>query len=493
MNAKATGSLTIADFGAWYDRYRTTVLEPGLAVAIDEVERLLGSALSERDQVRIHRVAGRVKTKQRAWRKLRVIAAGAPLPSLDDVPGMVHDLVGLRITCTNLRDIEMVQEALDTLPAAANSGQRRDRGPLWIARSNERDYVLEPKESGYRGWHTGVRVMVEADGRQVPLNCELQVRTLLQDTWGELTHVDTYSKDAAQPPLVSVLSSRMADLLATIDDIAEDLRTELDRVDEETITADRLPSPSASLSEIDDDVAGAEALIQARWQGLEQPLDLASLAWELRQTFGPEVSDKWFGLGSFKQLVRQAVPDAEFSTGRQQYLLPAESPEPDPPEPGPSGPSGLVESTGPSGADTAEGSGDTGDQSTVPIAAERLREIDRSLPLLEAHEWPHLFANLAAVWPQDPAASLTARDINRLSKRARDRSQAAGQPMPRRHFDYVVKAVLAAEDLSSPPEAAGLPEVFTTVILERMRSLRVLGENNRKGRRLIRTWLGGAD
>jgi len=62
------------------------------------------------------------------------------------------------------------------------------------------------------------------------------VRTLLQDSWGELTHEDTYSKSGELPPLVEVLSTRMADLLATLDDIAEDLRNELDRIDEAIVT-----------------------------------------------------------------------------------------------------------------------------------------------------------------------------------------------------------------------------------------------------------------
>ncbi|NNE72370.1 MAG: RelA/SpoT domain-containing protein [Acidimicrobiales bacterium] len=470
MPASATESTTFAEFGSWYDDYVPSVLEPGLQRSIEAIERLLAETLTERDQVRIHRVAGRVKTKQRAWRKLRALAAGAPLPPLEDIPAMVHDLAGVRVTCTNLRDIEMVQEVLDTLPAAADRAAKPAGNQLWINRSKEQDYVLVPKESGYRGWHIGFGTNVEVDGRPVPVHCELQVRTLLQDTWGELTHVDTYSKDAALPALVSVLSTRMADLLATMDDIAEDLRTELDRVDEETVTVDRDPSPAPDLADIAD-VAGAEALLQARWRGLEQPLDLASLAWELRQAFGPEVSDEWFGLGSFKRLVRQAIPEAEFSTGRQQYLLPAEAQDVDPSPPG-----------------DDEGSTDL---SAVPVAAERLRRIDRSLPLLEAKQWSQLFANLGAVWPEEPPSGLTARDINRLSKLARDRSERAGTPIPRRHFDYVVKAVLAAEDPAALPGAAELPVVFSDVILERMRSLRVLGEKNRKGRRLVRAWLVG--
>ena len=143
---------------------------------------------------------------------------------------MLHDLVGVRVTCINVRDIEMVQSALENMPR-----QRAKPGVLWIDPASERDYVREPKESGYRGWHVNLGITVDTGDRRVPVTCELQVRSLLQDTWGELTHEDTYSKDGALPPLVEVLSKRMADLFSILDDIAEDLRTELDRIDEEAV------------------------------------------------------------------------------------------------------------------------------------------------------------------------------------------------------------------------------------------------------------------
>ena len=49
-----------------------------------------------------------------------------------------------------------------------------------------------------------------------------QVRTVLQDSWGELTHEDTYSKAGESPPLVEILSTRMADLLAPAVSAAEE-------------------------------------------------------------------------------------------------------------------------------------------------------------------------------------------------------------------------------------------------------------------------------
>ena len=228
MTTEATeASIEYADFGAWYDEHRSRVLDPALSVAMASLHAALDDALSDRDRTRIRRISGRVKSKRRAWRKLKRLLREGTITTVDDVPTAIGDLIGLRITCTNLRDIEMVQAALDGLPLPGS----RVMG-LCFDPASERDYVLEPKESGYRAWHVDLEVGIEVDGNSAAATAELQVRTLLQDSWGELTHEDTYTKDGQLPPLVEVLSKRMADLFATLDDIAEDRRSDLDRLDQ---------------------------------------------------------------------------------------------------------------------------------------------------------------------------------------------------------------------------------------------------------------------
>ena len=267
-----------AEFGAWYDAYRIDVLEPALDRAMDALQRELDDGLSDRDLARIRSISGRVKSKRRTWRKVNQPRYRSQLETVDDIASVIDDLIGMRLTCTNLRDLEMVQVELERLPSTA--GKKR---PLGIGRSSERDYVETPKESGYRGWH--VNLNVHLDGR--PITCELQVRTLLQDSWGELTHEDTYSKAGELPTLVEVLSARMADLLSTLDDIAEDLRNELDRIDEEVVaeTAGQIEEPSADTL---DTGPGADAadIVRERWRSLDEPLELSALAWALQNEFG---------------------------------------------------------------------------------------------------------------------------------------------------------------------------------------------------------------
>ena len=459
-------SLGYADFGAWYDEYRDRVLDPALAMSLVALEAALDDALSDRDRTRIRRISGRVKSKRRAWRKLRRQIQAGEVDAAHDAPAAIHDLVGLRITCTNLRDIEMVQAALDSLPAPGD-----DRAGLHFDPNSERDYVLEPKESGYRGWHVNLEVGVKTDKSVLPTTVELQVRTLLQDSWGELTHEDTYSKDGALPPLVEVLSKRMADLFATLDDIAEDLRSELDRIDRAAVDH-AAPDDTSTLDLRNEQAADAASVLLDHWSKLDRPVDLAALAWELQTEFGAEISDGWFGAGSFKRFVLQSIPDAEISTGRQAYLLPTVN-EPEIAQPG------TPESGAAPEADGASG---------VPGAARELRRVDASFPLLDAGRWTQLFAQLAEAWRRTGQIEPTAQSINRLTRSARDRARSMDEPISRRHLDHVAKAVVA--DSGAPLTADAIATAFSNLTLQRMVDLRIIGQRDRQRRARVERWFG---
>jgi ppGpp synthetase/RelA/SpoT-type nucleotidyltranferase len=484
MASGSNDTFGYAEFGSWYDQHRADVLEPALDRAMDALQRELEDTLSDRDLARIRSISGRVKSKRRAWRKINQARYRKQIPAVADIPTVIDDLVGLRLTCTNLRDLEMVQVALEHLPP--QSGKKR---PLGLDPASERDYVENPKPSGYRGWH--INMSVQHDG--APLTCELQVRTLLQDSWGELTHEDTYSKDGEAPPLVDVLSTRMADLLATLDNIAEDLRNELDRIDEAIVT-----DTSSQTDESDDDTiasgpaADAADILLERWRTLDRPLELSSLAWALQSEFGAEVSDDWFGFRTFKRFLTAAVPDAEISTGRQAYLLPANgdaptdelvesNAEPETKQPDPAELSTPADDT----TDVADG------ESTIPDEARQLRRIDRGFPLVETDQWLRIYEHLAEAWRRNGSRTPSTGMVNELTRSARDRARAGGEPLSRRHLDHVAKAVLAAKESGEPLEADEIGDTFATSVLLRLADLRIVPTGNAPARARVGRWLLG--
>jgi ppGpp synthetase/RelA/SpoT-type nucleotidyltranferase len=467
MGDRTDEAFGYADFGDWYDAYRADVLEPALDAATESLQRELDDALSDRDLARIRSISGRVKSKRRTWRKVNQPRYRTQIAEVGDIPKVIDDLVGIRLTCTNLRDLEMVQVALENLPHSA--GRKRS---LSLDPASERDYVVAPKESGYRGWHVNLGVTLDGS----PVTCELQVRTLLQDSWGELTHEDTYSKAGDLPPLVEVLSARMADLLATLDDIAEDLRNELDRIDE-AIVADTAGQPENGDAVIAGPAADAADLLLQRWRSLTVPIELSTLAWALQSEFGAEVSDDWFGFRTFKRFLREAVPDGEISSGPQAYLLPGDESVPGPSD------ERVEESPMESSADD--------DEAAIPDEAHQLRRIDRGFPLIESEQWARVFEHLAEAWRRAGTITASTRSVNQLTRSARDRAAAGGDPLSRRHLDHVAKAVLTASDGGDPLSADQIGDAFATAVLQRMAELRIVNPGNATRRTAVARWLLG--
>lgn len=468
------GTFGYAEFGNWYNTYRADTLVPALDRAIDALRQELDDVLSDRDLARIRSISGRVKSKRRTWRKVNQPRYRQQITTVDDIPRVLDDLIGMRLTCTNLRDLEMVQVALENLPR--RSGKKR---PLCLDPTSERDYVEHPKESGYRGWH--VNLGVQHDG--TPVTCELQVRTLLQDSWGELTHEDSYSKSGELPPLVEVLSTRMADLLATLDNIAEDLRNELDRIDEAIVAETAGQSDTESGIEPDTEPGheltvgpGADAadILLERWRSLDRPLEISSLAWALQHEFGAEVSDDWFGYGTFKRFLRAAVPEGEISGDRQLYLLPAGSTD-----------EAVGTAVGEPGNESVD------DSSTIPDEARQLRRIDHDFPLVETEQWRRIYEHLAEAWRRVGAGTPSTRMVNQLTRSARDRARSTGDPLTRRHLDHVAKAVLATSGSGEPLDADQIGEAFASSVLQRMADLRIVTQDNAASRARVGRWLLG--
>lgn len=460
-----------AEFGEWYDTIRSTVLEPALTVAEASLERALTELLSDRDLARITSTSGRVKSKRRTWRKINHPRYEDQISTLDDIAGTIDDLVGLRVTCINLRDIDMIQTALDAVPRVAGAG-------LWLDPTSERDYVAEPKESGYRAWHVNLGIEVG----ETPVVCELQIRTLLQDSWGELTHEETYSKDGALPPLVDVLSTRMADLLAILDDIAEDLRTELDRIDQEVV-AEQDDSLLVAAEALAGQAADAAALLRGRWMSINRPTDLAGLAWALQREFGAEISDDWFGHGSFKRFLRHAVPEGEISTGRHAYLLPIDD-------------GAAIDVTSHSFPDDGQNTPHEPNLETAPGPARQLRRIDREFPLLAESDWSIVFEHLAQSWRRVKPVDASASTKNRLTRSARDLARGAGTSLSRRKLDYVVKALLSIDETllvaERPQNGQVLAKSFSDHTIQRMVELRILEGPTSKAALAVERWITGS-
>ncbi|MGH3425168.1 MAG: GTP pyrophosphokinase [Nocardioidaceae bacterium] len=195
-------------------------------LALKELNRLLQQAVDDchlDDHGRIHVQPGRVKTRGRLADKVqrRVTEEGIDPPrTTDDVELIIDDIVGTRIVCKTLRDIEIVDEAI-----RSHCGRK-----LKMAREPD-DYLHHPKESGYRSLHHKLSVPVNDGGSWSRIVCEVQVRTRMQDAWGELTHENSYKTGGvALPNLHVALGRHLANMLHEVDELANTLAVATDEL-----------------------------------------------------------------------------------------------------------------------------------------------------------------------------------------------------------------------------------------------------------------------
>ena len=98
----------------------------------------------------------------------------------EEITQNINDVIGARIVCPFLSDIEDIKEKLRNHPD--------------LKFIDEKDYIKEPKESGYRSYHIHAWVKVVIDNKERWVKTEIQIRTILMDMWASLEHKIFYKK-----------------------------------------------------------------------------------------------------------------------------------------------------------------------------------------------------------------------------------------------------------------------------------------------------------
>lgn len=121
------------------------------------------------------------RTKSAESIKKKLIRKGLPL-NVESVEARLHDLTGVRITCVFLDDVYRVVERLE---ASSHFKILRIK-----------DYIKEPKLSGYQSIHIIMEVPVR-EGRD-RIRAEIQLRTIGMNFWAKLDHQLAYKMDDSE-------------------------------------------------------------------------------------------------------------------------------------------------------------------------------------------------------------------------------------------------------------------------------------------------------
>nr|WP_151200852.1 GTP pyrophosphokinase family protein [Microterricola viridarii] len=166
---------------------------------IDEIMtklNILREEFSHRDDYSpIEHVSSRLKSPESILAK--AVRKGLE-PTIEQIAAEVHDIAGVRVTCSFISDAYRVYDML----AAQND----------IKVLQVRDYIAAPKENGYQSLHMLIEVPVFLSERVHPVKVEVQIRTIAMDFWASLEHKIYYKYEGQVP---ETLLAELRDAAAT--------------------------------------------------------------------------------------------------------------------------------------------------------------------------------------------------------------------------------------------------------------------------------------
>ncbi len=132
---------------------------------------------------------------------------------LDKLAEEMQDIAGLRMMCQFVDDIKIVVELL------------RKRNDFEIV--EERDYVTQKKESGYRSYHVVIRYPVQTIQGEKKVLVEIQIRTLAMNFWATIEHSLNYKYSGRFPEDIKVRLQRAAEAAYLLDEEMSSIRIEI--------------------------------------------------------------------------------------------------------------------------------------------------------------------------------------------------------------------------------------------------------------------------
>lgn len=162
----------------------------------------------------IETVKSRIKSPQSIASKLEK----KKLPvTFDSMVENLHDIAGVRVICPYISDIYSVRDMLLKQPD--------------ITLLEEKDYIKNPKESGYRSLHLVIEVPVYLSESTHNVKVEIQLRTIAMDFWACLEHELHYKTTTNVPESIRRELFRVAETIAMTDREMEEIAIELQNMD----------------------------------------------------------------------------------------------------------------------------------------------------------------------------------------------------------------------------------------------------------------------
>ena len=176
-------------------------------------------------------VTGRVKTVSSILDKAKKYGL-----TEDQIEEKIEDIAGVRIMCQFVDDIYKVVDLIE-------KRNGKDFEIVCI-----KDYITNPKESGYLSYHIIIRYPVQTAFGERKILAEIQIRTMAMNVWATIEHSIHYKYDGDVPPVLKERLKKSAEVVYQLDQ-------EMCRIKDEVIEAQKLiQEESHTVSNIVNDI-----------------------------------------------------------------------------------------------------------------------------------------------------------------------------------------------------------------------------------------------
>ena len=148
----------------------------------------------------IEHIKSRIKTPQSIVKKLKKHGYES---TIDNMVKYVNDIAGIRVICSFTSDIYRIAEMI------INQND--------IKVISVKDYILNPKPSGYKSYHLIISVPIFLSDRIVDTKVEIQIRTVAMDFWASLEHKIHYKFEGNVPDHIRDALVECAEIVADLD------------------------------------------------------------------------------------------------------------------------------------------------------------------------------------------------------------------------------------------------------------------------------------
>lgn len=167
----------------------------------------------------IEHIKSRLKSPESIVKKLRKHNLES---TIDNMVEHVNDIAGIRVICSFTSDIYRIADMIS---------KQNDLNILYV-----KDYLKNPKPSGYKSYHMLVTVPIFLSNRVVDAKVEIQIRTVAMDFWATLEHKIHYKFEGNVPQYIKDSLVDCARMVSELDDEMLNLNNEVLKLTDNTGT-----------------------------------------------------------------------------------------------------------------------------------------------------------------------------------------------------------------------------------------------------------------